>query len=86
MPNQIPRNISKARVHKITKLAEKNMSEYMATCTGKTLSCLVENNNIARTPDDIDVVIVGALIQPRTICDIKLTGIKNGQFIGEKIL
>ncbi len=86
MPNQIPRNISKKRVHKITELADKNMADFMATCIGKTVSCLVENNNIARTPDDIDVVIVGALIPPRTICDIKLTGIKNGQFIGEKIL
>ena len=86
MPNQIPRNISKQRVHQITELADKNTADFMATQIGKTVSCLVENNNIARTPDDIDVVIVGALIPPRTICDIKLTGIKNGQFIGEKIL
>jgi threonylcarbamoyladenosine tRNA methylthiotransferase MtaB len=86
MPNQIPRNISKARVHKITKLAEKNMSEYMATCIGKCVSCLVENNNIARTPDDIDVIILGTPILPRTICNIKLTGIENGAFIGEKVL
>ena len=86
MPNQIPRNISKARVHKITKLAIKNMSEYMATCIGKCVSCLVENNNIARTPDDIDVVVLGTPILPRTICNIKLTGIENGAFIGEKVL
>ncbi len=86
MPNQIPRNISKQRVHQITALADKNLRDFMATQIGKTASCLVENNNIARTPDDIDVVIVGASIPPRTICDIKLTGIKNGQFIGEKIL
>ena len=86
MPNQIPRNISKQRVHQITELADKNMADFMATCIGKIVSCLVENNNIARTPDDIDVVIVGALIPPRTICDIKLTGVENGQFIGEKNL
>ena len=86
MPNQIPRAVSKNRVHQITELADKNMADFMATCIGKTVSCLVENNNIARTPDDIDVVIVGASIPPRTICDIKLTGIKNGQFIGERIL
>lgn len=86
MPNQILRNISKQRVHQITALADKNLRDFMATQIGKTASCLVENNNIARTPDDIDVVIVGVSIPPRTICDIKLTGIKNGQFIGEKIL
>lgn len=86
MPNQIPRNISKQRVHQITELADKNLRDFMATQIGKIASCLVENNNIARTPDDIDVVIVGASIPPRTICNIKLTGIKNGQFIGKKIL
>ena len=62
------------------------MSEYMATCIGKTISCLVENNNIARTPDDIDVVILGTPIHPRTICNIKITGIENGVLIGEKVL
>ncbi len=86
MPNQIPRNISKARVHQITKLANKNTSAYTATQTGKVVSCLVENNNIGRTPDDIDVVILGAPILPRTICDVKLTGVENGIFIGEKVL
>lgn len=86
MPNQVPRNISKARVHKITDMAEKNLDTYMATHTGKVVSCLVENNNIARTPDDIDVIILGAPILPRTICDVRLVDIKNGQFIGEKVL
>lgn len=86
MPNQIPRNISKARVHKITDVADKNLSAYAATQTGKVVSCLVENNNVGRTPDDIDVVIFGAPILPRTICNVKLTGVENGVFIGEKVL
>ena len=85
MPNQIPRNISKARVHKITDVADKNLSAYAATQIGKTVSCLVENNNVGRTPDDIDVVIFGAPILPRTICNVKLTGVENGIFIGERI-
>lgn len=85
MPNQIPRNISKERVHKITKLADKNMDAYMATQTGKTVSTLVENKNIGRTPDDIDVIIRGTKIPAKTICDVRLVDIKNGQFVGEKI-
>ena len=85
LPNQIPRTISKKRVHQITELANKNMENFMATCIGKTCSCLVENNNIGRTPNDIDVVISGAKIPAKTICDIKIIGIENGQFIGEKI-
>ena len=85
LPNQIPRAISKKRVHQITELANKNMENFMATCIGKTCSCLMENNNIGRTPNDIDVVISGAKIPAKTICDIKIIGIENGQFIGEKI-
>lgn len=77
MPNQISRNVSKARVHKITELADKNLLEYMATQIGKTVSVLVENNNNARTPDDIDVKISGAKIPARTILDVRLTGIKK---------
>lgn len=77
MPNQISRNISKERVHKITKLADKNLRDYMATQIGKTVSVLVENNNNARTPDDIDVKISGAKIPARTILDVRLTGIKK---------
>jgi len=85
LPNQIPRNISKERVHKITELADKNMADFMATCIGKTVSILVENKNIGRTPNDIDIVISGDPIPAKTICDVKITGIKNGQFIGERI-
>ena len=85
LPNQVSRNISKERVHKITELADKNLLEFMATCVGKTLSVLVENKNVGRTPNDIDVVIGGAHIPQKTICDVKITGIKNRQFIGKKL-
>ena len=85
MPNQIAREISKKRVHTITELADKNMSEFMATCIGKTVSVLMENNNIGRTPNDIDVVVSGDKIPAKTICDVKIIDIKNGQFIGERI-
>ena len=86
MPNQIPRNISKKRVHKITELADKNMADFMATQIGKTVSVLMENNNIGRTPNDIDVVVSGDKIPAKTIYDVRLVDIKNGQFIGEKNL
>jgi threonylcarbamoyladenosine tRNA methylthiotransferase MtaB len=85
MDNQIPRAISKNRVHQITELADENMHDFMATCIGKTVSYLVENNNIGRTPNDINVVILGDKIPAKTICNVRLQDIKNGQFIGEKI-
>lgn len=86
MPNQVPRNISKERVHKITEVADKNLTEYAATQIGKTISCMTENNNIGRTPDDIDIVVLGAPIPPRTICNIKITGFEKCHFVGKKLL
>ena len=84
LPNQVNHNISKQRVHQITELANKNMAEYMATQIGTTISVLVENNNIARTPDDIDVIIHGDKIPAKTICDIEIIDIKNDKFIGKR--
>ena len=77
MPNQVLRNIAKARVHKITELADRNLYAYMATQIGNVVSVLVENKNIGRTPDDIDVKIAGAKIPAKTICDVELIDIKN---------
>ncbi|MFQ6778388.1 MAG: MiaB/RimO family radical SAM methylthiotransferase [Alphaproteobacteria bacterium] len=85
MPNQVPHYISKKRVKVISELANKNMADFMATQTGKTTSVLVENNNIARTPDDIDVIIVGDSIPAKTICDVKITEIKDSKFIGNLV-
>ena len=39
----------------------------------------------ALTPDDIDVVVTGKKIPAKTVCNIKIIDIKNGQFIGEII-
>ena len=82
MPNQVPRNVSKARVKIITDVANKNMREFMATQIGKTTQILVESDNIGRTPDDIPVKISGAPIPERTICDVKITGIDGDMLEG----
>ncbi len=83
MPNQIDRPISKKRVKIITDAANKNLQEYMKTQIGKTVSVLVENDNNARTPDDIPVKIAGLEIPPKTICDITLVDVSNTTFIGK---
>ena len=82
MPNQIPRNVSKSRVKTINDIANENRKKFMEQQIGKTLSVLVEENNIGRTPDDIDIKIDGDVIPNRTICDIKITGTENDMFIG----
>ena len=85
MPGQVKRDISKQRVHKITALAEANRAEFMRAHLGQTVPVLVEENNIARTPHDISVKINGAIIPARTICNVKLVGISDDKYIGERM-
>lgn len=85
MPNQINRAISKQRVKKIMDVVKKNREVFMQNQIGKTTSVLVEENNIARTPDDIDVKILGDFLPDKTICDIKITGIDKDMFVGTLI-
>jgi len=82
MPNQIPRDIARARVHEITNVANENLRNFMATKVGNMSQVLVESDNIARTPDDIPVRIDGVPVPPRTICDVKITGIDGAVLVG----
>ena len=83
MPNQIPRNISKQRVQQIIEIANQNRENFMQKQIGKTVSVLVEQNNIGRTPDDIDIKIISAPIKEKTICDVTITGTENNMFVGK---
>lgn len=85
MPGQVKRDISKQRVHKITALAEANRAEFMRAHLGQTVPVLAEEHNIARTPHDISVKINGAIIPARTICNVKLVGISDDKYIGERM-
>ena len=85
MPNQIPRNISKERVKFITEIANENRKNFMKKQIGKVVSVLVEENNIGRTPDDIDIKLDGQPIPNKTICDVEITGIDQDLFIGTRI-
>ncbi|MDR1338061.1 MAG: MiaB/RimO family radical SAM methylthiotransferase [Rickettsiales bacterium] len=80
MPNQMDRAVSKHRVKVITDIADENKREFMKAQLGKTVQVLVEENNTARTADDIGVCIDGALIPARTICDLQLKDISDLHF------
>ncbi len=82
MPNQVNPCISRARVKQITDIADENHLTFMKKQIGKTVSVLVEANNIARDPHDIPLKITGDEIAPRTICDVQITGIDGDMFIG----
>ena len=83
MPNQIPRNISKKRVKIINEIAGKCRGIFMQKQIGKIVSVLVEEDNIGRTGDDIDIKINHKKLANKTICNVKITGINNDMFIGE---
>lgn len=83
MPNRVPRQKAKERVHQISSVAEKYRLDFMKSNIGKTVSVLAEENNTARTPHDIDVFIRGGRIPARTICDVKLVEIQDDRYIGE---
>lgn len=82
LPGQVDKAESKKRVKKIADLASENKRAYMEKRLGTIAQALVEENNIARTPDDIDVKIECATIPARTICDVKLTAINQDAFVG----
>ena len=83
MPNQIPRGESKRRVRAITDAAAENMRNFMMGQMGTLTSVLVESDNIARTPHDISLKIMGTPIPPRTICDVVIRGMENEEFIAD---
>jgi len=83
MPNQVNRAISKKRVRIVSEIANENREKFMVAQIGKKVSVLVEENNIGRTPDDIDIKIDGAPIPNKTICFVTITGIENDKFVGK---
>ena len=85
MPDQVNHAISKKRVKVIYDIVAQNRAEFMQKQIGETVSVLVEDNNIGRTPDDIDIKIDGAPIQNKTICNVKITGVENDMFVGLRV-
>ncbi len=84
MPTQVNRNISKQRVKIITDIADTARHGFMAQRVGTTVSVLVEANNLARDEHDITVQIMGDVIPPRTVCNVRITGMRDDMLIGEK--
>lgn len=85
MSGQIPRAESKRRVKIISDVADANKHELMRRQLNTTTQVLVEEKNVARTPDDIAVQIVGTPIPSKTVCNINLTEIKDDFFIGYQV-
>jgi threonylcarbamoyladenosine tRNA methylthiotransferase MtaB len=80
LPGRIDKSISKQRVKIIRGIADENKREFMESRLGATCQALVEENNIARTPDDIEVRIAGDSIPARTIRNVLLKEISDLHF------
>ncbi len=81
MPDQVDRAESKRRVKIVNDLANENRREFMKAQVGQTAQLLMEQGNIGRTVDDIPVRVSGAQIQPRTIIDVKVSGIQGNYLL-----
>ena len=82
MPNQIPRNVSKQRVKEITAIADAARAEFMRQNIGQSVQVLIQENNTARTPHDIDVILDGNAAGTRCVATAQLVDIRDGAFIG----
>lgn len=85
LDNQIDRDVSKKRVKVISAIADLHRAQFMEQQLGQTVQVLVEENNTARTPNDIPVKISGKKLQAKTICDVKLTDINDDYFFATTI-
>ncbi len=83
LPHQVNRSISKARVKTISAITNKTMSKFMQLKIGTIANVLMEENNFARTENDIPVKIMGCPIPPRSICNVRLIKTESTYFIGE---
>ena len=66
-----------------TKIEDENKVEFMKKKIGTVCQILVEEDNIARTPDDIELKIKGKQIKPKIVCNVKIIDISDLHFIGE---
>jgi threonylcarbamoyladenosine tRNA methylthiotransferase MtaB len=82
MSGQIEKAVSKKRAKEISEIADENKREFMKARLGRACEVLTEENNFARTPDDIEVKIAGAPIPARTICNIVPADISDLHFVG----
>ena len=82
MPNPTPKSVAKQRVKQITDAATHNRKEFINQQIGTKTSVLVEQNNVGRTPNDISIIIMGQNVPERTICDCKIVGVHDENFVG----
>ena len=83
LPNHINKSESKQRVKIISELADENKRAFMKSQVGNIVTVLVEEKNIARTPDDIEVHLTGDSVPARTVCAVQLVDISDLHFVGK---
>ena len=90
MGDQINGNIKKDRLHELEEIEEKNRIEFLEKQLGRVLSVLIESKSdfegySGGYSTNYLKVNVKDSIPANTIAKVKITGIKNGELIGELI-
>ncbi|HNY25233.1 MAG TPA: MiaB/RimO family radical SAM methylthiotransferase [Alphaproteobacteria bacterium] len=83
MSGQVDKSESKKRVKILSDIGDENKFEFMKSKIGTICQVLVEERNVARTPDDIEIKIEGEKIPAKTVCNLEILGISDLHFTGK---
>lgn len=83
MSGQVDKSESKKRVKILSDIGDENKLEFMKSKIRTICQVLVEERNIARTPDDIEIKIEGEKIPAKTVCNLEILGISDLHFTGK---
>lgn len=86
MPNQVVKAEKSRRAHEAQCVADKMHQEFLASCVGRTLEVLFETNvgdtYTGHADNYCTVLAKGANLRGK-ICPVRITGIKDGELLGE---
>ena len=87
MPDQIPEEIKRERVGRITALQEKIRHQILQEQVGKTVSVLFETYAdgfaVGHTPNFIEVACPSKEPLHARVCEVRITGIRGSGCVGE---
>jgi threonylcarbamoyladenosine tRNA methylthiotransferase MtaB len=79
MDDNVPKQVKKARLHKLIDAGEKNLQRLYKSMDGHTWSVIVEHNDIARA-ENFAQIVIDDTFEPGTLAEIKVA------FDGERLV
>ena len=81
---QVEKQVRKKRAEKLRLLADDLLQKYQASLIGKTVSAIVESNNICRAPDYSQIKINDELSLGQEV-EIRVVSVENNMLVGKLI-